>query len=121
MKTPTISYEDIDYDSIRIGLMSHNELKCELSYKQAVALQSNFAKYHKYWESRSKSPGSIGTAFRGIVWIIHRALLHLKYEKCDCIVSAYTTEGYLMEPVDFNRIDDNSATLTFKRKKVEKN
>ena len=116
MEVLTLSYEKIDYDSIRIGLMSHKELKCVLSYQQAVALQSNLAKYHKYWEQRSKSPGSVGTAYRGIVWSLHRAYLHLKYEKCDCLISSYTTEGYLMEPVDFKRVSNDTVTLTFKRK-----
>jgi hypothetical protein len=116
MDAPVLSYENLKSESIRHGLMLNPEVHCEMSLVQAKALQSNWAKYGRYYLAHSKSPRAFWTAVLGLVWIFHRAVMGLRFPKLDCLITVYTQDGYMMGPVNFEKTSEESARLTFTRK-----
>lgn len=116
MKTITISYADLDRCDLQKEMERHDEIRCELSAKQANALRSNWAKYHRYWKSRSVGPGSIKTAFWGAVWVLSQGFLDLRYRNLDELNRLYMEKGDLIEPVEFKE-EDQSTVFAYLRKK----
>jgi hypothetical protein len=115
MKPLELTYDDLSTNSTAEMLMVHSEINCVISLKKAKVLQTNWAKYHRYWNSKERSPRSIFTAILGVVWILHRAITDIKFPNLSTLIEAYTINGYMMEPVQFEKIDGESAVLRTKR------
>lgn len=112
----TLSYEGLAGIDISEKLMWHPEIICKLPGNHVNSLKANWSKHDRYWKSSMENPSSCKTAFLGFSWILHRAKLGFSLPNLEPLISAYTRNGYMMEPVEFEGPVDGLVKMHIRRK-----
>jgi len=104
-----------DDELLRI-LIKEKAVSISLSNVQVRTIQKNWEKFHIYWESKSKKPGSLSTAIKGAKWLCHRAFTNIKQPNLHALISLYCEQGHFLEPVDFEKLSDNKQRILLRLK-----
>jgi hypothetical protein len=94
------------------SLHTRGPLAVSVTNEQAKKIQNNWERYAQYWLGKKRSPRSLFTMLKGLIWVFHRAYLNIQNPELGLLITVYCEYGACLQPVRFEKnLDQNQEAI----------